>query len=152
MITFKPIDQTHCIDIHQMSKELPDSWGLENIQEWVCQETTMGFAAVEQDVFKAFVLFQVVSDQADLLGVAVRKDCKRQGLAETLINFAMDDLKEKGVETIFLEVAENNVPALTLYQKVGFEETGRRKGYYTSTTNGADAITMAWHLNGKPSA
>ena len=132
-----------------MSVDLPDSWGLENIQEWVRQDTTMGFAACEDGVLKAFVLFQVVSDQADLLGVAVRSDCQRKGLAESLISFARNDLLDKGVVTVFLEVAEDNKPALTLYGKVGFEETGRRKGYYTSTTDGADAITMAWHKEGQ---
>jgi ribosomal-protein-alanine N-acetyltransferase len=40
---------------------------------------------------------------------------------------------------VFLEVGEQNVPACRLYQRAGFYEVGRRRGYYE---NGATALVL----------
>lgn len=48
---------------------------------------------------------------------------------------------EMGINTIFLEVRESNQPAIVLYEKMGFEHMGVRKGYYSDPTE--DAITMS---------
>ena len=47
------------------------------------------------------------------------------------------------VSRIFLEVAENNIPARRLYEKAGFSEIGRRKNYYKTKSGFCDAICMA---------
>jgi ribosomal-protein-alanine N-acetyltransferase len=39
-------------------------------------------------------------------------------------------LAGRGVRTIFLEVEENNRPALSLYKRAGFTVVGRRERYY----------------------
>ena len=41
----------------------------------------------------------------------------------------MDKLKEKGIQTLWLEVRESN-PARFLYEKLGFNEVDIRKNYY----------------------
>ena len=48
--------------------------------------------------------------------------------------------KESGAECIFLEVRESNVPAISLYKKLGFEELGIRKKFYEHPIE--DAIIM----------
>ena len=55
-------------------------------------------------------------------------------------NPALFRVKETGAESIFLEVRQSNVPALSLYKKLGFEELGIRKNFYEHPVE--DAIIM----------
>ena len=46
----------------------------------------------------------------------------------------------KNIDTLFLEVRESNAPARGLYTKMGFEEIGKRKYFYSNPVE--DAICM----------
>jgi ribosomal-protein-alanine N-acetyltransferase len=52
----------------------------------------------------------------------------------------------RGATAAFLEVAADNIAALGLYRGAGWQETGRRAGYYTRTTGNVDALTMSKSL------
>ena len=55
----------------------------------------------------------------------------------------MDNLKEKGIQTLWLEVRESN-PARFLYEKLGFNEVDIRKNYYPKPDGGREnAAVMA---------
>ena len=64
---------------------------------------------------------------------------RRKGIAQSVINRLIDELLEKKVENIFLEVRVSNYGARALYEKLGFKEIGIRKNYYE---NAEDAIVM----------
>ena len=78
--------------------------------------------------------------QADVTNIAVRTTCKQRGIGTRLLTELLQALQTRGVEEVFLEVRESNVPALALYRHLGFETVGRRKGYYTEPQE--DAILM----------
>ena len=50
------------------------------------------------------------------------------------------------MELVFLEVRPTNAEALRLYESLGFQVIGRRKGYYFDT--GEDALVMEARLAG----
>ncbi len=52
------------------------------------------------------------------------------------------EAREGGVETFYLEVRPSNAAALRLYQRMGFEEIGRRRAYYPAGSAREDAIVM----------
>lgn len=62
-----------------------------------------------------------------VLSVAVHSDYRSMGVGKQLMERGLACLKEKGVNTVKLEVRPGNTPALRLYQGFGFEETGRMK-------------------------
>ena len=78
----------------------------------------------------AYLSLHLILDEAEVVNVAVHGDFKRQGLALSLFQAALDFLRGQHVHQFFLEVREHNLPALTLYQKIGFQIQGRRKNYY----------------------
>ena len=77
-----------------------------------------------------FVVIQVVTDQADLLTLGVIPGLRRKGHARRLLEGGLIRAAALGAKMVFLEVAEDNAPALKLYQQAGFETMGRREGYY----------------------
>ena len=69
---------------------------------------------------------QNLPDEAELLNLAVDPAFRRQGAAARLL----EALAKTARGDIFLEVAESNTPAITLYERFGWERIGLRKGYY----------------------
>jgi ribosomal-protein-alanine N-acetyltransferase len=82
----------------------------------------------------AFALGRVVGPEAELLTLATDPATRRQGLARALMIRFEESARARGALTLFLEVAENNAPALALYARCGFVQTGRRPGYYRDTS------------------
>jgi len=94
-----------------------------------------------------FVLSRMVLDEAEILTVAVAPEARGKGLSIPLLERHLDELSRRGVRTVHLEVEEGNQPAIALYRRFGFTETGRREGYYQKPDGGrAAALTMAREL------
>lgn len=77
-----------------------------------------------------FVLVSQAVDEAEILQIATRPAFRGGGIAKKLIVSVSEQLKERGVRSIFLEVAESNAPAIGLYEGLGFERIGHRPAYY----------------------
>ena len=90
-----------------------------------------------------FILSRLVLDEAEILTVAVAPRSRGNGLGKALLQAHLGRLAGRGARTVFLEVAEDNQPALRLYRGFGFAEVGRRAGYYARAGGApATAITM----------
>jgi ribosomal-protein-alanine N-acetyltransferase len=76
-----------------------------------------------------FVIYNDFSD-IEILRICVIKNYRKSGIAINLINKI-----KKLNKDIFLEVREDNIPAINLYQKCGFKQIGVRKNYYFDNTN-----------------
>lgn len=91
--------------------------------------------AVIDDEIIGYICSTIIYDNCDLLKIIVNKDYRKQSIGRMLIQKLIDICKEKCVGNITLEVRENNNIAISFYEKIGFEQLGKRKGYY----NGEDA-------------
>ena len=95
----------------------------------------------------AMVMARIAADEAEILTLAVLPDQRRQGLARILLEEAARQCEAVGAGTLFLEVATRNEAARALYGAQGFEEIGRRRGYYA---DGDDALVMRRMLTPAP--
>jgi ribosomal-protein-alanine N-acetyltransferase len=105
--------------------------------------------SLAQDSGKAvgFTLGRVVSNEAELLLLAVRRDGQRNGVGQLLLDRFILDATTRGAQRLHLEVRDGN-HAIRLYNRAGFEEVGRRKNYYTGRDGQIyDAITLARSAN-----
>ena len=93
------------------------------------------------------VMARIAADEAEILTLAVLPDQRRQGLARILLEEAARQCEAVGAGTLFLEVATRNEAARALYGAQGFEEIGRRRGYYA---DGDDALVMRRMLTPAP--
>lgn len=88
-----------------------------------------------------FTLERAVSDEAELLLLAVEPRFQRRGLGSLLLaEFIAANRDQAG--RLHLEVREGN-PAIAMYLRSGFHAAGRRSGYYRGRDGDRhDAITM----------
>lgn len=94
-----------------------------------------------------FVLSRIVLDEAEIITVAIGAEARGKGHARALLTCHLEVLSRRGVARVHLEVEEGNGPAIALYRRAGFHETGRREGYYHKADGTkASALTMALDL------
>lgn len=82
----------------------------------------------------------VVADEAHLLRIVSHPERRRAGLGRALLSSVLRRSASAGCRSVFLEVAAGNTAAVGLYRSLGFEEVGRRVGYYRHPPD--DALTM----------
>jgi ribosomal-protein-alanine N-acetyltransferase len=82
----------------------------------------------------------LIVDEAHVATLATHPDFRQQGIAKHLLAHALRHLLEEGAHSSFLEVRAGNFAAQEMYRKFGYEETGRRRRYYSD--NDEDAILM----------
>jgi len=101
------------------------------------------FAAVEDagDAPVGFAVAGLLPPQAELEMVAVAAEAQGQGIGRALLERLFSELRQAGIEEVFLESRASNQPALGLYRRLGFRETGRRSGYYADPIE--DAVVMS---------
>jgi len=90
-----------------------------------------------------FVLLRVAADEAEILTLAVVPEARRQGLGRRLLRAALGAACGAGAARLFLEVAEDNEPALALYSSEDFAPIGRRREYYRRVSGGMTALVLA---------
>lgn len=78
-----------------------------------------------------YAVFSTVSDESELIRIAVGEKFRRRGLGEKMISFFLSDETNRELSVCFLEVRESNHAARNLYKKLGFTEIYVRKGYYS---------------------
>ena len=83
----------------------------------------------------------VVLDEGCLEKIAVDPQYRRQGIAEAILS-AYLRFGQAHLAFLTLEVRASNAPAIGLYEKMGFREVGRRKGYYSNPKEDALLMTV----------
>jgi len=101
----------------------------------VCQNP----AVREERVVGFLASRALVEGEREVLNLAVAPEFRRQGIARHLWKAFFGGL----FGTVFLEVRESNKAALNLYLSLGFQELGRRQGYYDAPLDAA--IVMKFH-------
>ena len=89
-----------------------------------------------------YLLATIIADEAEILSVAVSLDHQKCGRGAGLLGHFLAYIDAQDVKTALLEVAADNVSALTLYHRHGFAEFGRRLSYYKRSDGDCDAIMM----------
>ena len=83
---------------------------------------------------------QVILDEGYITNVAVRPECRRQGIAGKLLDVFLNFAQGNKLAFLTLEVRASNEAAIILYGRHGFRGVGRRRNYYEHPRE--DAIIM----------
>ena len=107
------------------------SWEAEDFLRYDC------VVAEAEGQVVGFIVSRIVVAEREILNLAVHPEWRRHGVGTTLL---AHHLGQGG--THYLEVRESNLAAQTLYRKCGFEEVGRRPGYYELPAESAIVMRM----------
>ena len=91
---------------------------------------------------------QILLDEGYITNVAVRPDCRKQGVAGKLLQVFLDFAQANHLAFLTLEVRASNYPAIALYGSRGFRGVGRRKNYYEHPREDAIIMTREFEQHG----
>lgn len=106
-----------------------------------------GWVAEHDQGIEGYILYYIRVGECHILNVCVKPSAQNQGRATLLMRHALRQASQQGAEVVFLEVRPSNQPAIHIYRKLGFNEVGIRKDYYSSPDGGReDALVFALQL------
>ncbi|MBI1260172.1 MAG: ribosomal-protein-alanine N-acetyltransferase [Rhizobiales bacterium] len=102
--------------------------------------------AFADDMPLGFVLTRCGGGEAEILTICVASEARGKGIGHALMAAAKVRAGREGADQLFLEVANDNQPAIALYRACGFVEVGRRAGYYQRGHEKVDALVWRCDL------
>jgi ribosomal-protein-alanine N-acetyltransferase len=127
-------------ELHVRSFDKP--WSAAEIAKLMENPAVFAIVSRTDQVRHGFVMAWAAAGDAELLTVAVVPEARRRGVGASRVTSAGVAALVRGASSMHLEVAEDNTGARALYAKLGFQEAGRRRGYYASAGGWVDAIVM----------
>jgi ribosomal-protein-alanine acetyltransferase len=129
--TIKLLDRFYEIEKQCFEKE---AFTKHQIGYLLTDYNSIGLAARVNDEIVGFAIARVDVERnsrcGHILTVDVEPHYRRRGIAQRLLNEIESILKDKDVKECRLEVRENNLAALKLYQKMGYLKVGKLEKYY----------------------
>lgn len=96
---------------------------------------------------RGYLFARVMGPEAEILNLAILPERQGRGWGRRLLQASLDRLSQQGVSDVFLEVRRSNAKARAFYARMGFEEAGLRRAYYTRPVE--DAVVLRLKLVAK---
>lgn len=142
------ISKMNIDDLNKISPVLltdfDDFWNYNIFKSELENENSKYVVAKNNDEIVGFAGIWISIDEAHVTNIVTKKDLRKNGIGSTLLEELINLSKTLNLVSITLEVNENNLDAIKLYEKFGFEKLGIRKKYYNNTDN---ALIMTKKLN-----
>ena len=141
--TISRTDLEPILAIEQISFEWP--WGRISFEGELSCQNACNYVVKSADAdnelqLVAYAFLRCVADELHILKIAVTPAHRGHGIATWILNHCFSMGTRRGANSVFLEVRPSNIPAVGLYEKLGFKEVGRRPNYYTNSNE--DALMM----------
>ncbi|MBT8555926.1 ribosomal protein S18-alanine N-acetyltransferase [Polynucleobacter paneuropaeus] len=105
---------------------------------------------LDPKVLWAYCVLYPAVDELHLLNITVAPKLRRLGIAARIMRAIEGIAASRQMPRIILEVRPSNIPAITLYESLGYEKIGVRKDYYPADQASGqreDAQVMAKSIN-----
>lgn len=135
------LDRVRCIDSGAGPYPWPETALARALQAGELQLAITGSETV------GFLVSQTVVDETTLMHLAVAGEHQRQGWGRHMMQGWVQQQRRAGQQRLLLDVRSTNQAAISLYQSLGFDTVGQRRGYYISSDGVEDALVMALTLS-----
>ena len=136
IVPARPEDTDVLADLERES--FSDPWSRESILSSLASPLSYMRLAVRDGKVKGYLIASLVLDEGELLRIAVRPECRLEGVGRELVKTMLRE--NPGIGVWRLDVRESNYAARKLYEEEGFCAVIRRRGYYEKPTE--DGIMM----------
>jgi ribosomal-protein-alanine N-acetyltransferase len=118
-----------------------DAWSRGLVEQGIASQlpTVSSLVAEVDGAVVGHAVASAAGEDAELQRIAVDPAYRRRGLGADLLAAVEELVAGEGAERLLLEVREDNATAAAFYETHGFEEVGRRRGYYR---DGAAAVVL----------
>ena len=118
-----------------------DPWSAQSFRE-ALGHPAVYFSCVRRDEGEllGYVVAWFIADEGEIANLAVARSAWGAGIGRALLDAALTEAASRGVTAVYLEVRVSNERARRLYESRGFEQVGRRRGYYRRPVE--DAIVL----------
>ena len=149
MVRIIKMADEHIASVAQLEKECfgQCAWSENSLRESLQASGASFFVALCDGEIAGYVGMNTVLDEGYITNVAVSDSHRRMGVANSLIARLDECMAEVGLSFISLEVRVSNTPAISLYEKNGYQNLGRRKNFYRLPTEDAYIMTKYSNLN-----
>jgi [ribosomal protein S18]-alanine N-acetyltransferase len=141
MIDIRRLDlaDLDAIDVIEQ-RAYPTPWSRAMFASELAKPTSICLGAFEGDELVGYIVNSRYVDAWHVMNVAVDPDRRRRGIASHLLERLFELTLGDERRGYTLEVRISNDAAIRLYERLGFEARGLRRGYYTD--NREDALIM----------
>jgi [ribosomal protein S18]-alanine N-acetyltransferase len=120
-----------------------DAWAEEDFRSTAKRKTSVFRIATKEGRIIGYSMCFRWKRRYHVGGVAVATDQRGQGIGARMMRNSLRTARRLGYAVVSLEVKDSNEPAIRMYKKLGFKQTGARKKYYH---DGGDALIMKRYL------
>lgn len=133
-------------DIYELEKKcFTMPWSKKQLIYAFTQKNFSALGVLYEECLTAYVSFYHMACELEILNIAVDTQCRQKGYGTYLLANLLEVAKRMNIEKVILEVRELNVPAIALYQNLGFVKVGSRLKYYADTNE--DALIYQFLIN-----
>jgi [ribosomal protein S18]-alanine N-acetyltransferase len=133
------LDVAEVVAIERASYQFPWSEGIFRDclrVGYVCRVMTVGRQVM------AYGVMSFGAGEAHILNLCVGETYRCRGVGKRLLTTLLERAAAAGMGEAFLEVRPSNTTAIRLYQAMGFEQVGMRRGYYQAAGGREDAAVL----------
>ena len=141
-VELRRVESRHLDVVEVIEREsYPTPWSRSMLEAELRKPSSLAIGAfIEDDELAGFAFVSRYVDAWHVMNVAVAHAYRRRGIASALLERLFDVTASDPLRGYTLEVRVSNVGAIQLYERLGFEARGIRRGYYTD--NREDALIM----------
>ena len=133
---------SHVGEIARLEKEcFSTPWSEDGLKSELNNAFARFFVATYAGEIAGYVGAHNVLGEVYITNVAVFEKFRRNGVAKKLIDALLESAKAENGNFVTLEVRKSNIPAVSLYEKCGFEKVGERKNFYEKPRENAVLMT-----------
>lgn len=104
-------------------------WSEQAFQQ-ALEQDTLFVVVLENNTILGYSGMYCSLPEGEITNVAVAPSRHNQGIGRMLLNYLLNQAKEKGICRVILEVRISNENAIHLYESMGFQNCGIRKNFY----------------------
>jgi [ribosomal protein S18]-alanine N-acetyltransferase len=141
IVDIRPLQLRDLSAIEEIERaSYPTPWSRSMFAGELAKPSSICLGAFEGERLVGYLIVSRYVDAWHVMNIAVATDCRRRGVASELLGALFERTRADGRRGYTLEVRVSNAGAIMLYERLGFERRGLRRGYYTD--NREDALIM----------
>ena len=144
MIEIVNMNESHVCAVAELERlNFSAPWDEAAVRSELTNKLSLWLVALDGEAVVGYVGSQTVLGEADMMNIAVSHTHRRRGIARMLVE---ELIRRLDAYQLTLEVRESNLPAISLYESMGFQQVGLRKNYYQKPKENALILRKEWEI------